>query len=398
MHTPSRLLLVTTTPITLTGFLLPFARHFRAKGWTVDALAHDASKSRECLDSFDHCWDASWSRNPWSLTGIARSIRDVQRVVTRGNYDLVHVHTPVAAFLTRAALRSRRSQGRVRVIYTAHGFHFFKGGSPLRNGVFRTLERWAARWTDYLIVINHEDAAAVRDYRILPHDRVRYMPGIGLDLSVYSRAAVTDRQVSLLKQSLNLPAEGKVILMIAELVPGKRHRDVLNALSRMTLRDAHLVIVGTGPLAQSLEALTKSLSLEARVHFLGFRTDIPTLLRASNVLVLVSEREGLPRSIMEAMCMGVPVIGSNIRGVVDLLDGGCGILVEKGNVDALADSIDMVLTHRQEAERLASNAQQRIARYDVKTILRLHEELYGDALSTDDAHRVPDPIRLASSV
>jgi glycosyltransferase involved in cell wall biosynthesis len=310
----------------------------------------------------------------------------------------VHVHTPVAGFLTRAALRSRRSQGRVRVIYTAHGFHFFKGGSRLKNGVFRTLERWAARWTDYLVVMNHEDAAAVRDYRMLPHDRVRYMPGIGLDLSVYSRAAVTDRQVSLLKQSLNIPAEGKVILVIAELIPRKRHRDVLNALTRMTLRDAHLVIAGDGPLAQSLAELTKGLSLEARVHFVGFRADIPTLLRMSNVLVLVSEHEGLPRSIMEAMCMGVPVIGSNIRGVVDLLNGGCGIVVEKGNVDALADSIDWVLTHRQQAERLASNAQQRIARYDLKTILRLHEELYGDALSAYDAHRVPDPIRLASSV
>ncbi len=388
-----RLLLATTVPVSLTGFLLPFAKHFRSIGWTVDALAHDASKSRACLESFDHCWDATWSRNPWDPKAIVTSIQDVRRVVSREDYDLVHVHTPVAGFLTRAALRGRRSQGRVKVIYTAHGFHFFKGGSPLRNALFRSLERLAGRWTDYLVVMNEEDAAAVRDCGILPHDRVRYMPGIGVDLSAYSRAAVTDRQVSLLRQSLNLPSDAKVILVVAELIPRKRHRDVLHALSRMACRDAQLVIAGAGPLAESLGQLTKSLSLDARVHFAGFRNDIPTLLGASNVLMLVSEHEGLPRSIMEAMCMGVPVIGSKIRGIVDLLNDDCGILVESGDVDVLAHSMDYLLTDNHVAQRLARNAQERIARYNVKRIIRLHEELYGDALSAVTSPGVRDQSR-----
>jgi glycosyltransferase involved in cell wall biosynthesis len=385
MESPRRLLLAATIPASLTGFLLPLARHFRAIGWTVDALAYGASQSTACLESFDRCWDATWSRNPWDLKAVVANIRAVRSLVDREAYDLVHVHTPVAGFVTRAALRHHRSRGCTRVIYTAHGFHFFEGGPLLGNTVFRNLERLAGRWTDYLVVMNQEDVAAVRDYALVPYERVRYMPGIGLDLSTYSRAAVSARDVCLFRRSLGVPPEGDVILVIAELIPRKRHRDVLAAMSLMTRRDAHLVVAGSGPLAESLQQETRRRSLDDRVHFLGFRSDIPTLLAAANVLVLVSEHEGLPRSIMEAMCMGVPVIGSRIRGITDLLEGECGVLVKKGDVHALARAMDQLLTDRETAQRLARNAHERVARYDVTNIVRLHEQLYGDALSAVDS-------------
>jgi glycosyltransferase involved in cell wall biosynthesis len=385
MDSPRRLLLVATIPASVTAFLLPLARHFRSIGWTVDVLAEGASQSPACVESFERCWDATWSRNPWDPKAIVKSLQGVRRLVEREAYDLVHVHTPVAGFLTRAALRGRNTRGRPRVIYTAHGFHFFQGGPVLRNAVFLTLERLAGRWTDYLVVMNQEDAAAARDYGILPHDRVRCMPGIGVDLAAYSRAAVQPGEVSLLRQSLGLSPDASVILVVAELIPRKRHRDVLAAMSRMTCRDAHLVIAGPGPLTESLQQEARRLSLDARVHFLGLRSDIPTLLGAADVLVLVSEHEGLPRSIMEAMCMGVPVIGSRSRGITDLLDGEGGVLVEKGDVHALARAMDRLLTDRHAAQRLARNAQERVVRYDVEGILRRHEQLYADALAAVDS-------------
>ncbi|HET98486.1 MAG TPA: glycosyltransferase family 1 protein, partial [Desulfurivibrio alkaliphilus] len=148
----ARLLQVGTVAITLRTFLLPIADHFTKKGWRVDALAHGAA-SVPRPPCFAECWEIGWSRNPWSVGSLWRAMARVREVVDRGDYDIVHVHTPVAAFITRLALARWRRAGRPQVIYTAHGFHFHRGGRPWKNVLFRGLEKLAGRWTDYLVVI-----------------------------------------------------------------------------------------------------------------------------------------------------------------------------------------------------------------------------------------------------
>jgi hypothetical protein len=160
-----RLLMVTTVPATF-DFLAPFAAHFRRAGWTVDALSGAGDGFRE-RDRFDHAFAVEWSRNPLDPRNLGRAPARVREVVARGRYDLVHVHTPVAAFVTRFALR-RRTGRAPRVVYTAHGFRFHPGGRPWSNAAFLSLELLAARWTDYLVVMNAEDAAAARRWRLVP--------------------------------------------------------------------------------------------------------------------------------------------------------------------------------------------------------------------------------------
>src|SRR4051794_29163723 len=116
--------MVATVPMTLRGFLLPFAEHFRARGCRVDGLARGITGDADCVRGFDRVWDVDWSRNPLRLGQLFRTPAAIRELVVREGYDLVHVHTPIAAFLTRFALRGLRRQGRPRVIYTAHGFHF----------------------------------------------------------------------------------------------------------------------------------------------------------------------------------------------------------------------------------------------------------------------------------
>src|SRR5207237_617615 len=119
------LLMVTTVPEMLYGFLLPFARHFRACGWRVDAMAQGVSSWPDCVQAFDRVWDMEWSRNPVHPRNMLVAPKGVRDLVAREGYDIVHVHSPVAAFVTRLALRRLRKQGKPRVIYTAHGFHFY---------------------------------------------------------------------------------------------------------------------------------------------------------------------------------------------------------------------------------------------------------------------------------
>ena len=380
----TRLLIVTTIEATLRGFLLPYARHFRALGWTVDGMAKGATESPECLAGFDHCYEASWSRNPLH-PGLFQMPGRIRRQVAAGGYDLVHVHTPVASFLTRFALRKLPAAGRPKVVYTAHGFHFIAGGNPLKNTVFAAVERLAGKWTDRLVVINHADELEAVRRRIVDPARLTYMPGIGLDLSYYDPAAIPPAQVAGVRAELGLRPGQPLFLMVAHFDPGKRHRDLLAAFAALDAPDAHLALAGTGPLLEPLKAWCRERGLEHRVHFLGYRRDAPALMLAALATVLPSEREGLPRSVMESMALGVPVIGTDIRGSGDLLDLGGGIKLPVGDVDGLRAALQRLLQDPEAARRLGAQARPRMQVYHIDNLVRMHEELYAEVLAAPRA-------------
>lgn len=374
---PKRLLIVTTTHETQKAFLFPFAKHFRDRGWQVDGLAEGISGCPECRKTFDRTWDIDWSRNPLEPQNMVRAPRVVREIAASRDYDLVHVHTPVAAFVTRFALRGHKN--RPRVVYTAHGFHFYRGGNPLKNKIFLTLEKMAGRWTDFLVVMNGEDREAAENHRLVPPGKVRYMPGIGVDTESYCGRAVSDRDLERVRQEMKLGDDSTLFLMIAEFIPRKRHQDVLHAFARLGRPEAHLALAGDGPLEPTMQQLARTLGIQDRVHFLGFRRDIPTLIRASSAVLLSSRQEGLPRSIMEALCLEVPCIGSDIRGTRDLLADGCGILVPVGDVEGWARAMARIIDDPAEAKAMGRQGRIRMNDYDLRHIVRMHEELYQEA-------------------
>ncbi len=378
-----RLLQVATIHETIRAFLLPIARHFRGSGWRVDAMARGVTGCAECREAFDRVFDADWSRNPLAPRNLFRRAGEVRKVVEDGAYDIVHVHTPVGAYVTRMALRNNHGKpGSPKVVYTVHGFHFHRGGHPLRNAVFLLLEKLAGRWTDYLVVINHQDEAAAKRYRIVAPERVRYMPGIGVDTARWSPEAVPPEEVARVRAELNLQPGDRLLLMVAEFIPRKRHRDALHAFARLERNDVHLAFAGTGPLLEESKRLAAESGLDGRVHFLGFRRDVAALMRSSAAVLLPSEREGLPRSLLEALSLEAPAIGSQIRGTRGLMSDGSGVLVPVGDVAALSEAMRRLLDHPEEAEAMAKQGRRRILEsYSRKHILELHDALYREALS-----------------
>jgi glycosyltransferase involved in cell wall biosynthesis len=371
----TRLLVVATVSETIRGFLLPWAAHYRAKGWQVDALAQGISDCSDCVAAFNQVWEVQWSRNPLNPLNVLASRR--LRQIAQG-YDLIHVHTPVAAFVTRFALRDLSRQGKLKVIYTAHGFHFHRNGSRLRNGVFLTLEKLAGRWCDRLVVINHDDQKAALKEGLVQPDQLCYMPGIGLNLSHYSDHSVRENDCNQIRQELGLQQGEVLFLAIAELIPRKRHADILQAIAQLRQPQLHLAMAGDGPLSHSLRDLSRQLGLGNQIHFLGFRLDIPQLMSASRASILVSEQEGLPRSVMESLAMGLPVIGSRIRGTEDLLASGGGCLVEMGDVDGIAQAMQWMLDHPDEAAQMGQQGRQQVSPYDISNILARHDALYAE--------------------
>lgn len=377
-----KLLIASTVAAAHRAFFLPFARHFRALGWRVDGIAAGISCVPECRQAYDRIFEIHWSRNPLDWRNLGRAASNLRGIVETEGYDIVHVHTPVAAFVTRYALRPLRRSNRTRVIYTAHGFHFHRGGHPIKNALFFSLERIAREWMDCLVVINREDESAALQRLYLPPERVVYMPGIGVDLRTFNPDSISPQKIRDVTEELRLSGDSKVFLMVAAFDPGKRHCDVVGALRLLRRKDIVLCFAGEGPTQRKTIDLVKGAGLAEQVRFLGFREDISVLMRIATATVLPSEREGLPRAVLESLAMGVPVIGTDIRGVRDLLQEGGGILVPVGDIRRLAEAVAFLADNSQEVCRIGKLGRQLVQKYSLDHILRLHEELYAKVLQT----------------
>ncbi|MEK0189921.1 MAG: glycosyltransferase family 1 protein [Oscillatoriales cyanobacterium] len=374
-----KLLMVTTIPGTLRAFFLPLVSHLRDRGWQVDGMANEISSNLECVEAFDRVWDVEWSRNPLDPRNLIAAPQQIKAVMNQREYDLVNVSTPVAAFVARYALNSWRKQGNLKIIYTAQGFHFYRGGSLLKNAGFLALEKLAGYWTDYLIVVNREDEEAAKHYQLVPSKEVRYIPGTGLNVDRYNPNAISETEVAQVRQELGLQLDAPMFLAVAEFIPRKHHQDLLKALAQLQRPEVHLALAGGGKLVDQMKKLASELKIQNQVHFLGFRRDIQILMRASVATILVSEQEGLPNCVMESLSLEVPVIGTNIRGTRDLLEKDCGLLVDVGDTKGIANAMAWVLDHPQEAQVMGKKGRTWMANYELRQIVKLHEELYVEA-------------------
>jgi glycosyltransferase involved in cell wall biosynthesis len=368
--------MITTVSVSLPGALATIVRALQNDGWRVDALANGAASCSRSQQIYSNCFHADLSRNPFHPSNLLRAAGQIRQAVLRGDYDIVHVHTPVAAFITRYALRGLPAARRPHIVYTAHGFHFFRGNTWHRNWAFRTLEKLAGPWTDTLVVINEEDHKAALALNLVPPANLVLMPGIGVDLQRHSPAAVPPAEVLRVREELNLSRDHVAFLCAAEFIPRKHHSDLLHAFARLGNPQAVLLLAGNGRDQERCRQLAASLGIASRTRFLGFRSDVPALMRASRAVVLCSDQEGLPLAVLEAQAMGVPVIGTDVRGTRDLLRQGGGRIVPLNDPAALAAAMGDLIRRPQEAIRLGAEGSDVARRYDVRQICDAHVQLY----------------------
>lgn len=375
------LLIVATVASTIRTFISPHAAHMRGLGWRVAAAAAGAAADPDLAESFDDVHDLPLTRSVRDVGGIVQGERAIARLLHETDWDIVHAHTPIASFLTRLAVRRMPHDCRPAVVYTAHGFHFHEGGHPVANVTYLTAERVAGRWTDRLIVINDEDDAAARRHHLVPVARLVRHPGIGLDTGRYSRSAIPAGAIADLRLGLGLSPETPLFVTVGELNRNKRHADAIAALGRLQDRDAHLLIVGDGPLRPELNGLATDLGIAGRVHFTGHVDDIRPLLATATALVAPSRREGLSRSVMEALSLEIPIVASSARGNAELV-ADSGFVNPVGDIAGMAAAMDAIVARPDEGRSMGQRGRARmVARYDVGQVSRLHETLYGSLLA-----------------
>lgn len=270
-------------------------------------------------------------RNPFSKSTL-RTIKQIRKTVEEGHFDIVHCHTPVASLCTRLACRKLRKKG-LKVVYTAHGFHFYKG-APKKNWlIYYPIEKLCARMTDVIITINKEDFEFAK--KKFKKTRIEYIPGVGINIGKFRDV---DVDVKKKREELGVPQNAFVVLSVGELNENKNQKVIVKAISTLENKEnVCYVAAGKGDKKDELDALAKQLGVDLILP--GHRRDVREIYKIADVFVLPSYREGLPVCVMEAMCSNIPVVASRIRGVVDLVNDSNGVLCAPDDVGAFAKAI-----------------------------------------------------------
>ena len=330
-----KILYVTTIGSTM-DFFKSFIRILINEGHTVDIATNEkeGEVSSYFRDMGCKVYPISCSRSPLKK-GNLYAIKQIKDILIEERYDIVHCHTPIAASCTRIAC-SRLRKKDIKVIYTAHGFHFYKGAPLLNWLLYYPIEILCSRWTDALITINQEDYVLAK--RKMRTQNVFYIPGVGIDVDKFTNTVI-DRDKK--RAEIGVPENAFLLLSVGELNKNKNHQIVIKALEKTGNKNIHYAIAGKGNNKEFLEQLAKQLGVSEQVHFLGYRNDVAELYKTADAYILPSIREGLNVSVMEALASGLLCIVSKIRGNVDMItDGVNGYYINPFDSSTVADSLN----------------------------------------------------------
>ncbi len=334
---------------------------------------------------FDDVWNVPWKRHPLYPSNVV-ALAKMYRGLRRRRYDIVHLHTPVAAFLGRAAIAAL-GHSRPSAVYTAHGFPFMPGSRGIFARLMRLLERTGARWTDVLIVLTEEDEEQAATIGV-PRKRIVRIPGIGVDTDHFDISAVAPGDLETLRHSLGLAQSTRLFVCVGEFNARKRQLDLIRALALLNA-GVHVAFAGNGPAEQSVRAAAEELGVSPRAHFLGHVKDIRPLMVLATAVVLPSEREGLPRSLLEAMSLETPIIATDTRGSRELAEAG-GLVVPVGDIAALAKAMTTLGGDLELSQRLgASGRVAALATYAFDVVASQHDEVYAQVLEARARRTAP---------
>ena len=250
-------------------------------------------------------------------------------------YDFMHCHSPIGGAISRLACKKTDT----KCIYTAHGFHFYKGAPLLNWLIYYSIEKWLSRYTNILITINKEDFN--RAQRKFKMKQLEYVSGVGVDIKQFQLENFDRKEY---REKLGYTDEDFVILSVGELNKNKNHEVVLRTIAKLNNPKVKYMIAGQGVLKDYLLNLAEKLHIKNQIQLLGFRKDIPELLNSSDLYVLPSLREGLNVSLMEAIASRIPCVASNIRGNMDLACYGVCLF---SSLDDIKSSIQNYMDNKQ---------------------------------------------------
>lgn len=344
---------------------------FYASNWAATSQAQREEDEKDYDIRICHI---DLARSPFSLKNI-KAYGQLVKLIQQEGIDCIHCNTPTGGFLGRLA---GWKCGVKKVIYQAHGFHFYQG-APWRNWLCYYPVEWAlAHFSDAIITINQEDYQASQRLKMRGKNQSYFVPGVGMNLTQFANISVDSQQK---RAELGLKPTDIVLMSAGDLIPRKNYPVAIRAIAALKNPDLHYCICGRGPELESLQALAEQLQVSQQIHFLGFRKDVKELLSVADIFLFTTLQEGLPRSLMEAMASGLPCIASHIRGNVDLLEQGVGgLLCQPNDVTGLSQAIAQIAQDSALRQTMGQANLARIRHFDEKTVGDAMTGIYRDLL------------------
>ena len=368
-----RILYITTVSSTINAFFKEVIQQLVTNGHSVDLACNDTNWPLHPLYADLGCvyHHVDFSRSPLSRDNL-KAYKQLKDIVKKGEYDIVHCHTPNASVITRLVCKKFRKKNGLKIFYTAHGFHFYKG-APLKNWmIYYPVEKLCARYTDKLITINQEDYALAQ--KKMKAKEVLYVPGVGVDLTRFQNVTVDKASK---RSELGIPEEATVLLSVGELNENKNHQIIIRAMAQLHREDVHYVIAGVGSKSDELKELAQSLGIAERVHLLGYRKDVPELYYTADIFCFPSRREGLGLAAIEGMACGLPIVTSDKHGINDYsTDGVTGYKCDPTDVDGFAKAIGRLSDDTALRESMGKHNVELAEKYDVDHINQMMKDVY----------------------
>ena len=352
-------------------FHLPYLKYFKEKGYEV----HVATSNDE-NEAFPYCdvkHTVCMERSPFKLNNI-KAIFQMKKILSEEHFDVIHCHTPMGGVVTRIAAKNTRKHG-TKVFYTAHGFHFCKGCSKKNWIFYYPVERYLSKFTDVLETINIEDYELAKDK--FQAKRVEMVHGVGVDDKKFNEEPLSEDEKNKLKKELGINDGDFVLMYVAELINRKNQTMLIEAMSKIAKEHSNIkaFLVGNGVNFDKYNALIKDLKLEKNVILLGYRRDVPKLLKVCDVCVSTSSQEGMGLNLVEGLLSGVPIIASKIRGHLEFAQENVnGLLFE--NSEELVKDIILLNDDSKLRAKLAKNARKSVERFTLENALKEQIEIY----------------------
>ncbi|WP_169086926.1 glycosyltransferase family 4 protein [Paenibacillus sp. PL91] len=367
---PDKILFCATVDYHFKAFHLPIMEWFKQQGWEV----HVAAKGELNLPFVDKKFNLAIERSPLRLNNI-KAHQELKAIIKEQNYKIIHCHTPMGGVLARLAASSVRKQG-TKVIYTAHGFHFCKGASLLNWMLYYPIEKSLSRLTDCLITINEEDYALAVS-KGFKAKQIAQVHGVGVNMLRYKPIQKIDKWR--LRQELDFRTDDFLLFYAAEFNKNKNHQLLIHALAAIKEQAPHtrLLLAGTGPLLEACKELAHQLGVGSMVHFLGYRSDIDSLLPMCDAAVASSLREGLPVNIMEAMACGLPIVATVNRGHSELVhDEVNGYVVAPQDTELFAKRLKQLSESIELRQLMGMQSMHLVQKYSLIQVKQELSEIY----------------------
>ena len=312
-------------------------------------------------------YQINFERNILKITNNLRAYKEVKNILLENKYKFLHCHSPIGGVVGRIAGYKTQT----KVIYTAHGFHFFKGAPLINWLLYYPIEKYLSKYTDILITINQEDYKKAKTFHA---KKLEYIPGIGIDIEKIKNTIVDKKKK---REELGLRENSIVFISVGELSKRKNHIIPIRALSQIRdNKNIFYLIVGIGPLENYLKEECKKLGIENQVKFLGFRKDVYELYKISDICIFPSLQEGLPVALMEAICCNLPVVCSNIRGNNDLIiNGKNGFLIEN-KTEEYSKKLDFLIKNKNFYKNLKKDNEKIVKKININNIKEHMKEIY----------------------